>query len=86
MTPPRPSDSAKWPELGSTEDANRTHQWAVDCLKMWEAERAELRSVLRSLADEAAYAVCEPRRFRENEEHRQQRLGQAVAKARLTLR
>lgn len=46
----------------------------------------EIEAALRELADEAACAVCEPRRFHENEDDRQQRLGQAIAKARLSLR
>lgn len=29
----------RWPELGSPEDAARTHRWARECLLMWEAER-----------------------------------------------
>lgn len=47
------------------------------------SEVDQLRAALDSLADEAARAVCEPRRFHDNEDQRQQALGQAVARARL---
>jgi hypothetical protein len=50
---------------------------------MTEVER--LRASLKQLADEAATAVCQPRLFYENQGGRQQRLGQAVAAARLDL-
>ena len=49
-------------------------------------ELAGLRAAARTLAGEAARTVAEPRRFHENEGHRQQALGRAVAAVRLALR
>jgi hypothetical protein len=46
-------------------------------------DNERLRMSLKQLADEAATAVCQPRLFYENEGGRQQRLGEAVARARL---
>lgn len=46
----------------------------------------ELAEAVERLADEAARAVTEPRRFHENEEGRQQALGTKTAQARLALR
>lgn len=40
---------------------------------------------LTALANEASRAVTEPRRFHENENHRQQTLGQVIANARLVV-
>jgi hypothetical protein len=48
-------------------------------------QSARLHEAARTLADEAAHAVCEPRRFLENEGDHQQRLGHAVARVRLLL-
>jgi hypothetical protein len=44
-----------------------------------------LREAARKLADEAARAVAEPRRFHENEDDRQQQLGSLVALVRMAL-
>lgn len=41
-----------------------------------------LRDAASALVDWAAHAVCEPRRFHENEDNAQQELGRAVARVR----
>lgn len=54
-----------------------------------EVERDVIRRLaleLRELADEAAKAVTEPRRFMQNEDNRQQVLAVAVARSRSALR
>jgi len=45
----------------------------------------ELTEAARELADRAAHAVCEPRRFHENEDNAQQELGAAVSRVRAFL-
>ena len=46
MTPAERGKSGveRWPELGSREDADRTHAWARETMLMWEAERAALEA------------------------------------------
>lgn len=58
---------------------------AVERVGVLEARVATLETALRALAETAAQAVTEPRRFHENDFHIQQRLGQAVARARIAL-
>lgn len=36
----------RWPELGSADDARRTHAWAREVVLMWEAEKADLEAQL----------------------------------------
>lgn len=48
-------------------------------LDLWIAKLVEVENTARDLADEAARAVAEPRLFCENEDGRQQALGEAVA-------
>lgn len=54
MTPSRQSATECWPELGSREDADRTHAWARELMLMWEAEKAALEGRLEAVTSEAA--------------------------------
>lgn len=48
------ADTDRWPELGSAEDAHRTHAWARELVLMWEAEKAALEAQIADPASDAA--------------------------------
>lgn len=77
---------SQWADLlrGVLEERDFIGEWLQRCLD--DALSNDDIEAIRHLANEAAIAVCEPRRFHENEDGGQQKLGQAVARARTALR